>query len=196
MKYEERKQQIMRAALRLFAEQGYHATSVSDIIEEIGVARGTFYRYFRDKHDLFDQLLENNFRYVKRVLPEAPLGHPAQAPDLEVLLTTAFQELIGQPNSREFMSMMVNDAGGADAAFAQKVNAFYDDVAEVFGKYIETARDAGLIGPRDPKVAAYLVLGALKEIFIQWAKGGKFEDLELLIREVSSFIVGGVRPGT
>jgi len=194
MKYNQRKQQIMETALRLFARQGYHSTSVADIIQEMGVARGTFYRYFNDKHDLFNQLLETNFRYVNRALPAMPDGRPIKAPDLEALLTTAFLQLLGQPNSREFMSMMVNEAAGADAYFAGKVGAFYDDLADVFSGYISRVQDDGLIEAHDPRILAYLILGALKEIFIQWARGDKFEELEGLIHEVASFIVYGVRP--
>jgi AcrR family transcriptional regulator len=194
MKKDQRKRQIMEVALKLFARQGYHLTSVADIISEMGVARGTFYRYFNDKHDLFNQLLENNFRYVKRVLPAIPEDRPVTAGDLEAVLTVSFRELLSQPNSREFMTMMVNEAAGVDRLFAQKVNAFYDDLAEVFSGYISRVQNEGLIVNHDSQVLSYLILGALKEMFIQWARGYRFEDLEVLIHEVSSFIVFGVSP--
>ena len=42
----ERKQQLLDAAARLFAEQGYAATRVADIVEAAGVAKGLFYWYF------------------------------------------------------------------------------------------------------------------------------------------------------
>jgi AcrR family transcriptional regulator len=48
MKDSKRKQQILEASARVFAQKGYFAASVSDIIEEAGVARGTFYLYFAE----------------------------------------------------------------------------------------------------------------------------------------------------
>ncbi len=52
-KPEERRAEILEAARRLFAEKGYDATCVSDIVRSIGVAQGTFYWYFRSKEEVF-----------------------------------------------------------------------------------------------------------------------------------------------
>ena len=52
----ERKQQLLDAAARLFAEQGYAATRVVDIVEAAGVAKGLFYWYFENKEALFREL--------------------------------------------------------------------------------------------------------------------------------------------
>ncbi len=183
----------MQSALALFAKNGYHATSVADIIREIGVARGTYYRYFDDKQDLFYQLLETNFKFVRKVMPQIPENPDIKAEDLEAILTTAFRRLLNQPDSLAFVSMMVNEASGVDKASAKMVSAFYDDLAEVFAGYISKVQAEGLIKSLDPRISAYLVLGALKEIFIQWSGGDKFTDLEDLIHQVVSFIVHGIK---
>jgi AcrR family transcriptional regulator len=52
----ERKQQLIEAAARLFAEQGYAATRVVDIVDAAGVAKGLFYWYFDNKEALFREL--------------------------------------------------------------------------------------------------------------------------------------------
>ena len=196
MKGDRRKEQILTAALRLFAGRGYHAATVADIVAEMGVARGTFYRYFRDKHDLFGQLLESNFRYVKKVLPAMPEDSSLTAADLEAVLAQGFRELLSRPDSRDFLTMMVNQAAAADPFFAAKIVAFYDDLAEVFAGYIVRFQTRGLLEPREPKAAAYLLLGAVREIFLQWARGGKFKDLEALTHEVASFLVYGLKGKT
>lgn len=193
MKADKRKREIMEASLKLFARQGYHATTVADIIDELGVARGTFYRYFDDKHDLFEKLLETNFKYVKKALPLPAENTSISAPDLEDLLSRVFLELVSQPNSRDFMSMMVNEAAGADRHFAEKVQGFYDDLALVFASYITRMQEVGLIREVDPRISAYLLLGSLKEVFIQWGRGKKFEDLDHVIHEAASFIVKAMR---
>ena len=50
---EERKQEILDTAMRLFYEKGYEKTSIADIAKEIGVAQGLCYRYFPSKEALF-----------------------------------------------------------------------------------------------------------------------------------------------
>jgi AcrR family transcriptional regulator len=54
---ERRRSEIVRAALALFAERGYHATGIADIAAELGMGHGTFYRYFRNKRDIVSHVL-------------------------------------------------------------------------------------------------------------------------------------------
>ena len=55
---EERKQEILETAIRLFAQNGFEKTSISDIAREIGVAQGLCYRYFPSKDVLFQTALD------------------------------------------------------------------------------------------------------------------------------------------
>ena len=55
---EVRKQEILDTALKLFGENGYEKTSISDIAKAIGVAQGLCYRYFPSKEALFDSAIE------------------------------------------------------------------------------------------------------------------------------------------
>ena len=55
---EERKREILDTAMRLFCENGYEKTSISDIAKAVGVAQGLCYRYFPSKEALFDCAIE------------------------------------------------------------------------------------------------------------------------------------------
>ena len=55
---EARKQEILDTALKLFGENGYEKTSITDIAKAIGVAQGLCYRYFPSKEALFDSAIE------------------------------------------------------------------------------------------------------------------------------------------
>jgi len=56
-KPEERRSEILDAARALFAKQGYDATSVSDIVKNVGVAHGTFYWYFKSKEEAYHEVV-------------------------------------------------------------------------------------------------------------------------------------------
>ena len=58
MKAQTRKNQILEAALKAFAEHGYERTSIAIVCEKAGIARPTLYQYFKDKRSLFRELLE------------------------------------------------------------------------------------------------------------------------------------------
>ncbi|WP_028546766.1 TetR/AcrR family transcriptional regulator [Paenibacillus taiwanensis] len=57
---EERKAEIMDAALELFASKGFEHTAVSDIVKKVGVAQGTFYYYFKTKEEIMVALINRS----------------------------------------------------------------------------------------------------------------------------------------
>ena len=63
-----KKNNLMETAFQLFTSQGLAKTSISDIVERAGVAKGTFYLYFKDKYDLHEKLVihqsEQLFRHA------------------------------------------------------------------------------------------------------------------------------------
>ncbi|TYA15090.1 TetR/AcrR family transcriptional regulator [Paenibacillus faecis] len=65
---EERKNEILDAADELFGQKGFEGTSTNDILEKVGIARGTLYHHFKSKEDIMDALIE---RYSARLLSAA-----------------------------------------------------------------------------------------------------------------------------
>lgn len=55
----QKKDSLLDAAFELFMENGFHKTSISDIVNQAGVAKGTFYLYFTDKYDLRNKLISH-----------------------------------------------------------------------------------------------------------------------------------------
>src|SRR5918992_483558 len=62
----DRRDQLMTRAADLFAERGYHPTSVSDIVESLGVGKGVFYWYFSSKEELLEELLRASNHDLRR----------------------------------------------------------------------------------------------------------------------------------
>ena len=54
---EERKEEILDAAERLFGTKGFDNTSTGDILQEVGIARGTLYYHFKSKEDILDGVI-------------------------------------------------------------------------------------------------------------------------------------------
>lgn len=62
------REKIVEAARRLFSQLGYHETQVMDIVRAVGMSAGTFYRHFRDKRDLYEQLTSESVENLRRQL--------------------------------------------------------------------------------------------------------------------------------
>lgn len=77
---EERREELLDAAWELFTEQGWDATTVQDVIERVGIAKGTFYHYFSTQEDLLDAVLN---RIANQNLAAALKN--VQSPDLDAV---------------------------------------------------------------------------------------------------------------
>jgi AcrR family transcriptional regulator len=68
-----RREEILDASERVFARKGYHETGIADIAEELGLGHGTFYRYFKNKHDIAVQVFDRiSVRFAKIGLSDDP----------------------------------------------------------------------------------------------------------------------------
>lgn len=65
---EERRNEILDAAEKLFGEKGFDGTSTNDILDEVGIARGTLYYHFKSKEDILDAMIE---RMTGRLIQKA-----------------------------------------------------------------------------------------------------------------------------
>ncbi len=86
--YDERKNEFLDAAQQLFYTKGYEQTSVNMILELVGVAKGTFYHYFKSKEALLDSLIE---RMTDQII--AGFREIVENPDLDAIskLNLVFQ---------------------------------------------------------------------------------------------------------
>ncbi|RAK17160.1 TetR family transcriptional regulator [Anoxybacillus vitaminiphilus] len=67
---EEKKIEIIHAAIRLFSEKGYNSTSVEEIAKESGIAKGSFYKHFHSKEDLLLQIFSLIREHIKKGLTQ------------------------------------------------------------------------------------------------------------------------------
>ena len=86
----ETRRQILAAALRRFAEAGYAATSVQQIVGDAKVSKPALYYYFQDKADLFRALVHEAHDERYRILCEAAARHAGIRAQLEAVLETLF----------------------------------------------------------------------------------------------------------
>ena len=67
---DERKKQILKAAVEVFAERGYHGCRISDVADRAGVAYGLVYHYFGNKEALLDHIFQANWEVFGKALED------------------------------------------------------------------------------------------------------------------------------
>ena len=192
MKKEARKAQLIECALKLFAEKGYHSTSIADIVRSSGVARGTFYIYFQDKYHIFQELLKSNFSYIYRILPDLKLTKEMNEQQLEKALRESLKQLLSHKNAIDFITIVTQEAVGVDKGFAEQVEHFYQTITNIFCGYVARAQVLGKVRKQDHYLVARFVVGILKEVIFQWARK-EITDLDQLAKTLVDFVMFGVR---
>jgi AcrR family transcriptional regulator len=99
---EERRNEILDAADELFGQKGFDGTSTNDILEKVGIARGTLYYHFKSKEDIMDALIE---RYNVRILGAAgEIAADKSIPVIErVIRAVMALNISGGSSSKEIM---------------------------------------------------------------------------------------------
>lgn len=82
--HDERKNEIIDTASRIFAQKGYDKSSVNDILNAIGIAKGTFYHYFKSKEDVLDAVIERATDMIAEQVKEV-VDNPQLAPEEKLL---------------------------------------------------------------------------------------------------------------
>ncbi|HJZ86252.1 MAG TPA: TetR/AcrR family transcriptional regulator [Polyangia bacterium] len=168
---EKRRRQILGCARRLFAQDGYHATSVADIILAAGVARGTFYLHFPSKRAVFDQLIDGLFGRLNATVHRIEVG-PSAPPPLEQMRANVLGVVTLLLSERDLTRILLREAG-ADPDFDRKLLDFYGRLLGRIEDGVRLGQTMGLLRACEPRVAAACVLGSIKEVMYRYAVAGE-----------------------
>jgi TetR/AcrR family fatty acid metabolism transcriptional regulator len=184
----ERRQEILDAAVRVFARKGFHAARVGDIAAEAGVAHGLLYHYFASK----DELLETIFREAWaellaafRVTEETDEPAPEQLRKVCAILLRTWRD---RP---QLVSVLVREI-----ARSGELQNLIEDVGEAFRvieRIVARGQERGeLRADLDPRLTATILYGALEEILTSWVLGALPDDVAAAERAVVDVVVGGL----
>ncbi len=129
-----RREEILATALKLFGEKGYHNTSIADIAAELGLGHGTFYRYFKNKYDIFSSVVAEIIQAITQVVVnEDPTGANSLKEYREQLERIG-SGLFGIFSETPYANKIVfYDALGIDESMSRRIQ----NALELFGLYTE-----------------------------------------------------------
>lgn len=109
-----KRNKILEAAYELFSSKGINMTAIDEVVKKAGVAKGTFYLYFRDKYDLMDQIVLHKSTLLVREVMESVQQHAQQeqlsAVDRVLLLLDKYiDEMIANRNILPLVSKRISD---------------------------------------------------------------------------------------
>lgn len=162
------------AALELFLAEGVPGVTIDQIVERAGVAKGSFYRYFRDKEELVAGLLEplaqgigEMFGAASTALTEA--ASPAEVSAAYLDLARRVADVIGAHPRAALLYLQESRGPGAGAR--APVIRLAERVADLAESLSAHARDHGLLRDLDARVSGLVVLGAVERLLYDVLSG-------------------------
>jgi AcrR family transcriptional regulator len=187
---EDRRAQLLAVALDLFAARGFHATSISHIIEKASVARGTFYQYFRSKKEIFDSLLDQLFEQVTSAVAPIEIAAPEA---IAVAIRGNIESLCRRLQENLPMGrILLEQAVGVNETGREQLRDFYVRVLDRIERAITVGQKLGVVRRGDPGLIAVFLLAMVKESLYQQILGTRTLSVTRLVDEIFETIQQGV----
>jgi AcrR family transcriptional regulator len=176
--HREKRKLILDAAIRVFAEHGYHRARVGDIAEDAGVAHGLLYHYFASKDDVLRTIFTENWGELIGRFRAVEAAHEPAPEKLEGIAKILLRTWRNDP---ALVTVMVREV-----ARSQQLQDLVDDVREAFvivQRVIEEGQAAGAFRrDMDARLASWLFYGGLEEVLTGWVLGGLSDSEEDVAR--------------
>jgi AcrR family transcriptional regulator len=180
---------VVAAAGRLFAERGYHGTSMRDLGRELGLLGSSLYAHVESKQDLLVEVVEEGARLFEESATSA-LAEPGPASDrLRALIAGHIDVVLDNP---DVVRTFLNEARMLDEEHRARVIAARDRYEQSFRGVIASGVAERSFRPEtDPKIASIFILSILNAIERWYRPGGRIGRDELVDR-LSDFVLSGL----
>jgi AcrR family transcriptional regulator len=181
---------MMQTAVRVFAEKGYHAATIRDIVTAADVAIGTFYFYFPDKESLFVHLYEETADFLLQTLRQAINSRAELSQQIVAGIQAYVNIALYEPAVIHLL--LVGGVGAVPSLTAQRAE-FREGLTTIWQRPLDSAMDQDVIGQQNGRRAAAAIAGAIDEVLLNLLSLPDPErEAEAAVRDLSQFVLGAV----
>jgi AcrR family transcriptional regulator len=186
---QERRLEIIDAALKVFAEKGFSNTTIKNISEAAGTSEGLMYHYFQSKEELLSAVLERHsflpqLRGISSVNPDRPV--------CQVLyeITIGFYNLLA--SKKELVSIVIREMQ-TDPAFKKRWSVVTAEGVALLGNFLAEKIAAGKLKPHNTEVAARSILYTVLMLFVSSDLFSKSNvTIERFLKEMVDIFLNGI----
>ncbi|KIZ47303.1 MULTISPECIES: TetR/AcrR family transcriptional regulator [Rhodopseudomonas] len=157
---DEKREAVLRTAVQLFLEQGYHRVTLNDVAERLNITKPALYNYFRGKEDILFECCVLGRERVDEVIAEIDAGGGAGLAKLRRLIR-AYAEVMTSDYGASLVRFDTRDLSEANARTVRDAKKSID---RTFRQYVTDGIADGTIKPCDAKMAAFAIAGSLNWI--------------------------------
>lgn len=181
-----RRHQLLEVALRVFAERGFHDTSMNDIADAAGVTKPVLYQHFASKRELFTELLTDVSNDMQETITKAVAAADGPHEMVERGFAAYFRFV---DEHRDAFQLFYGGGLGRDADFSEVVNQVENAVAALVADLIVIE---GLL-PGQRRLLAHGIVGMIEGASIHWLRSNSDADPATLAHQLADLAWGGLR---
>jgi AcrR family transcriptional regulator len=180
-----RRRQLLDVALEVFAQKGFHATSMEEVAEAAGVTKPVLYQHFASKRELYLELLEDVGGQMMTAVAKAVAQARGPHQQVEAGFAAYFRFVAEHEDAFKLLF-----GGGArrDEEFADAVSHVESSIAEELARLIEADIDT-----EHRRQLAHGLIGLAEGVSRYWVAGGRDIDVERLSRRMAQMSWAGLR---
>lgn len=195
---ERRRTEIIEAAYEVFADKGYHAAGIADIAARLEIGHGTFYRYFDNKRDILDHVVDYGVGRVLALVVPDDLTEATTREELRAQLTTLGTRIFTEVVDRDprLPRMILFEVTAIDAELLQRVLGLLETVGALVSPLLRNGVRRGFLrADLDVEAAARALTGCvIAGLFALVRKSMTTTERERYIDTVVSMICDNVEP--
>lgn len=189
---QDKRERILRAAIRVFARKGFYATRVSEIAKAAGVADGTIYLYFQNKDDVLVSIFEDRIGKLIDVLT----AEAAKAGTVEERIRRTIELQLGLlEGQRDLAEVVTVNLRQSSRLLKQYATPLFTKYLEIIGGIVADGQKQGVL--RDdvsPRIVARALWGSLDGVALTWALGDPEPgSLRKAAQQIASVFLDGLR---
>jgi TetR/AcrR family fatty acid metabolism transcriptional regulator len=188
-----KREQILQAAVRVFATQGYESSRVGDIAKDAGVAYGLVYHYYGSKEAVLEAVFREAWGRLLAAVAIAEQTGETATEQLSLVVKIVLRSWRDDPN---LVRLLVREI-----TRNPHIQDELDEIGQAFQslqRIVERGQEQGSFRRDvDAQLAAWMLYGALEEVLTGWVLGQLPDDPKAVAtaeREVIATMVGGLRP--
>lgn len=171
-----RQKEIALAAVKLFEQKGYHATSVQDIADEVGLQKGSLYHYIHSKEDLLLQIAHEAISEFNTNLEQVIDGEDSA----EMKLIKAIENhLTVSTSNLETTTVLLREAFSLGDETHQVIQDLTDQYVNLWTQLLNEGIERGEFKVEEPKVVALAILGSCNWVYRWYRQSGLLSAREV-----------------
>ncbi len=178
---------MMQAAVQIFAENGYQAATIRDIVQAADVAVGTFYFYFPDKETLFIHLYEETADFLLQTLQQAINSRVVFPQQVRAAIQSYVSIAIFEP---AVIQLLLIAGVGAVPSLEAKRATFRAKMVQLWERPLANAAAKNMLAPQDVHLTAVALAGGIDEVILDLlGRAERADQAQEVTQELGRFVL-------